>query len=505
VSGESFRSSAAVLLTRDEGREVFLVERSSQLSFFGGYWACPGGVLDAVDRESREPSARAEPTHADLARCAARELFEETGVSVPELAELFSRSSAPTRNDLQQQLLAGETDAWRDWVTREPSGWQTFESLRRVCTLTTPPFAPVRYRTEFWQLELPGGEQPVVEEGELVRGEFMRPAEVLERWTNGELFVVPPVLFLLRELCAGPLVPALDKARAFSEEIAAGRLSEIRHTPGVFTAPLATPTIPPATTTNCYLVGEQEVYVIDPATWEESERVRLFNLMDSWIASGKTFKGVLVSHHHHDHIGSVVETAARYQLEVLAHPLTLERLPELPFGSRALADGDRLELGPAPDGRADWGLSVYHTPGHDRGHLVFVEDRYGAALVGDLVSTLSTIIIDPPEGHLATYLASLRRMAALDLGVLYPSHGPAARDGSLYIEKFIAHRGMREEQLVTGLQSGLSDVDQLLEQVYRGTPPEIMPMAKRSLLAGLEKLEEEGRAECVRGGWSLPS
>ena len=505
MSGEKFRSSAAVLLTRDEGREVFLVERSSKLSFFGGYWACPGGVLDAVDREPGESSTSSAPTHDDLARCAARELFEETSVSVPELAEFFARPNAPIRGDMQRQLLAGETAAWREWIVSEPGNWQAFESLRRVCTLTTPPFAPVRYRTEFWQLELPGGEQPVVEQGELVRGEFMRPADVLERWTDGELFVVPPVLFLLRELCDGPLDPALDKARAFSEEVAAGRLSEIRHTPGVFTAPLATPTIPPATTTNCYLVGEQEIYVIDPATWEESERVRLFNLMDSWIARGKTIKGVLVSHHHHDHVGSVVETAARYQLKVLAHPLTLERLPELPCGSRALADGDRLELGMAPDGRAGWGLSVYHTPGHDRGHLVFVEDRYGAALVGDLVSTLSTIIIDPPEGHLATYLASLRRMGALDLGVLYPSHGPAARDGATTIEKFIAHRGMREEQLVAGLTAGLSGEDQLLEQVYRGTPSTIMPMAKRSLLAGLEKLEEEGRVECVQGCWSLRS
>ena len=505
MSGEKFRSSAAVLLTRDEGREVFLVERSSKLSFFGGYWACPGGVLDAVDCEHGEPSSGFTPSESDLARCAARELFEETGVSVPELTEFFARPKAPTRDDLQGQLLAGETAAWGEWIVSEASNWQAFESLRRVCTLTTPPFAPVRYRTEFLHLELRGGEEPVVKPGELVRGEFMRPADVLERWTNGELFVVPPVLFLLRELCDGPLDDALNKAGAFSEEIAAGRLSEIRHTPGVFTAPLRTPTIPPATTTNCYLVGEQEVYVIDPATWEESERERLFNLMDRWIASGKTFKGVLVSHHHHDHIGSVVETAARYQLEVLAHPLTLERLPELPCGSRALVDGDRLELGLAPDGRAGWGLSVYHTPGHDRGHLVFVEDRYGAALVGDLVSTLSTIIIDPPEGHLATYLASLRRIGAMSLGVLYPSHGPAARDGKTYIEKFIAHRGMREEQLVAGLTAGLSGVDQLLERVYRGTPPEIMPLAERSLVAGLEKLAEEGRVKRVRGCWSLCS
>jgi len=500
---QKFRASAAVLLTRGAGSEVFLVERSPKLSFFGGYWACPGGVVDPSDCRATDSPKSTPPTRADLARCAVRELFEETGVSTPELLRLFERAGAPGRRELQLQLLAGEQTAWRDWI--EAEDWSEFDSLKRVCTLTTPPFVPVRYRTEFWQLELPDGEEPLVEDGELVRGEFMEPGEVLERWLAGEMFVVPPVLFLLEQLRDRPLHSGLAQARAFSERVAAGRLSEIRHTPGIFTAPLATPTIPPATTTNCYLIGEQEVYVLDPATWDESERARLFELMDHWLAEGRRFKGVLVSHHHPDHIGSVVETAERYSLEVLAHPITLERLPELPCGARELHDGDRLELGTAPDGRPGWGLRALHTPGHDRGHLVFVEDRYGAALVGDLVSTLSTIIIDPPEGHLATYLASLQRMAGEDFGVLYPSHGPAARDGARYIRRFIAHREERERQLLDGLEAGLSDVEELVATVYRGTAVEVLPMAKRSLQAGLDKLAEEGRVECTERGWTLSS
>ena len=68
-------------------------------------------------------------------------------------------------------------------------------------------------------------------------------------------------------------------------------------------------------------------------------------------------------------------------------------------------DGDRLELGTAPDGSRDWHLKVVHTPGHAVDHLCFIDSRYHAAIVGDMLSTVSTIIIDPPEGHMGTYPA----------------------------------------------------------------------------------------------------
>jgi ribonuclease/clavin/mitogillin len=497
VSAVKFRYSSAVLLTRDSGREVYLVERSPDLKFFGGYWACPGGVIDAVDREAEQGM----PRRSDYSRCAARELFEETGVAIPELGRALVSSTKTSRVDLRAELLDNDDSSWRDLIQNHPIEAPAAESLQYICTLTTPPFAPVRYQTEFFHLNLPHGEDPIIDHGELVKGKFFTPAAAFELWLKGELFLVPPLVFLLQRLCEFPLEQAFEVARVRCDEIARGRLSEVRHTPGIFTASLATPTLPPATTTNCYLVGEQDVYVIDPATWDASERARLFRLMDDWLAAGRVFKGVLVSHHHRDHIGSVVETAERYNLPVLAHELTLGRLPAMPFGSQALADGDRLDLGIAPDGTANWGLQVMHTPGHDRGHLVFIEDRYGAAMVGDLVSTLSTIVIDPPEGHMRTYWESLERMAKTEFGVLYPAHGPAVKDGQACVRYFLKHRREREQKLVDALQSGLHELDALLGQVYQDVRPELMPVARRSLLAGLEKLVEEDRAERLEDCW----
>lgn len=494
------RPSAAVLLTRGDGPslEVYLVLRSKLLRFFGGYWAFPGGVLDENDRvesaSSGLTSGEGESGARDRARCARRELFEETGVLLSE------RGTSDEIAAVRRALLSGETGPWRELIGRvgeHPAG------LRFFASMTTPPFTLERYHTSFFHAELSAGEKPCILAGELDGGHFFRPDELLRAWSAGELLVAPPVLFLIGLLRGGSLEQGLARAGAECRRIDGGRLHSVRQTPGIFVAPLATPTLPPATTTNCYLVGEGEVYVVDPATWEEGERARLFEIVDEWVAEGRRIGGVLATHHHADHIGSLEQVAERYGAPVLAHRETLARLPRLAIPSRELADGDRLDLGRAPDGSGDWTLEVYHTPGHARGHLAFVESRYRSAIVGDLVSTLSTIVIDPPEGHLATYLSSLERLLDLRIGVLHPAHGLPQRDGPALVLSYLAHRAERERKLVAALGSRSRPVAELVPEVYADTDPGLWPLASRSLEAGLIKLEEEGRARRAGERWEL--
>jgi glyoxylase-like metal-dependent hydrolase (beta-lactamase superfamily II) len=279
--------------------------------------------------------------------------------------------------------------------------------------------------------------------------------------------------------------------------VAAGQLHRARFSPGLMIAPLLTPTLPPALTTNAIFVGEERFYVADPATYEESERERLFETIDRWQAAGRRFEGVLLTHHHHDHVGSVRATCTRYSLPVFAHAETLSRVDVAGLQTVELSHGDCLELGRAPDGRPDWRLHVHYTPGHAPGHLAFIEDRYRAAIVGDLVSTLSTIVIDPPEGHMATYLESLRALRDADIGTLYPAHGPAALDGRRLLERYLTHREERERKLVHALEGGLVSLDELLPVVYDDAPEPLLPVARRSLLAGLIKLAEDGQGEAL--------
>ena len=489
------RRSAAVLLTRqvEDRIQIYLAERSPKLRFFGGYWAFPGGVVDPVDRLAAD-----ETGSADLERCALRELFEETGI----LCGALVSSVTPAEHDeLRASLVDLATDA-SDWLPHVQATDQARACLRHVTTISTPEFAPVRHNTPFFQVDLPPDQEPLIVPGELVQGRFWDPEELAQLWRAGDISVAPPVLFLLDLMRGSDLEGFMEQARELGEKMEAGQLHRAYFTPGVMIAPLRTPTLPPATTTNCVLVGEQRVYLVDPATPDVLEQERLFETLDRWLADGRTLEGILLTHHHADHVGAVAITAQRYGLNVLAHPETLSRVSFPGVRTCALEHGERLDLGTAPDGSAGWTLAAHHTPGHAPGHLVFIESRYRAAIVGDLVSTLSTIVIDPPEGHMATYIASLEAILDQDIGVLIPAHGVGARVGSDVLRYHLQRRADREQKLIDVLAKGPATLDELLPTVYDDAPAEVMPFAARSLLAGLEKLGEEGRATQNAGRWA---
>lgn len=451
------RVASALALTRGRGAEleVFLAERSPKLRFFGGYWAFPGGVVE--DRD--DTGAGFDET---LRACARRELEEEVALSLD-----------PSR-------------------------------CADLCSITTPPFAPVRYDTRFFHVELAPEEAPVPSCGELVDGRFFKPSDVLASWRRGELLIVPPVLLMLELLEDGDVDAFPSRARRETDALEQGKLHPVRFSPGVFMAPLVTATKPPATTTNCLLVGEEKLFVVDPGPPAAAEQARLFAKLDECVAAGSKLAGVVLTHHHPDHVGAVPAIQERYGLTVFAHPETLGRLPKL-ASSQPLSDGDELDLGRAPDGSDSWVLRAIHTPGHARGHLAFRESRYGALLAGDLCSTVSTIVIDPPEGHMATYLASLRRILDEDITTLYPGHGPAHRSGPALVRHYLGHRQQRENLLFEAVTQEPQSLGELVAAVYSDTDSSLHHLAERSLLASLIKLEEEGRVKshAEGGAWSL--
>jgi glyoxylase-like metal-dependent hydrolase (beta-lactamase superfamily II)/8-oxo-dGTP pyrophosphatase MutT (NUDIX family) len=502
----SRRTAAALLITRGEGpdRAVFLVERSPELRFFGGYWALPGGTVGPEDRGTAGSDDDA------LQACAHRELFEETGLLRHKLPT--ARASAEALAPQREQLLANEL---ADKESRPPSPWPSILAgctpplpLRELCRIETPPFAPVRYDTAFFHVPLDGctagtgGLRPDVRRGELVQGRWWLPQQALASWRNGDLLLVPPVVIMLEHLARSA------DFEHFARELATttrryreGMLHQVRFSPGVVLAPLRTPTLPPATTTNCYIVGHERLWVVDPGSPDPGEQERLLMLLGELCAHGARVEGILATHHHPDHVGGIHALSKALDLPVRGHPLTLARLEPGFRPGAALDDGMKVPLGKSPDGHAGWELLALHTPGHDRGHLCFRESRYGTMLVGDMLSTISTIIIDPPEGHLATYLQSLERLAVQPMTTLYPAHGPAMRDGQKLVKQYVRHRRQRETKLVDVLQQGPGTVDELLPKVYWDADPKLYPFAARSLLAGLHKLREDGRATESGGRW----
>ncbi len=492
------RDSSAVLLVRGDGEdlEVFLVERAPELRFFGGYFALPGGVRSADDLAAADGD-----DERSLRLCATRELFEETGILL--------RGGTPSaqRAELRAELLRedGDVAAATERTRRFVAATQALaaaDTLTPVCRITTPPFAPVRYDTLFCLARLPDGETPDVRAGELVSGRFVQPRAILAAWRRGEVLLVPPVVILLQLLVHGDVARFLRDAARIAGEYRAGALHRVQFTPGIVMASVATPTLPPATTTNCMIVGEDRLQVVDPGTHDRDEQARLLQLLDELCAEGRTVDGVLLTHHHIDHIGAADVVAKHFGVAVRAHPTTLQRLAGRFRAGAPLHDGDRIALGQAPDGTPDWHLVATFTPGHDRGHLCFRESRYDAVCVGDMLSTVSSIVIDPPEGHMRTYLASLERLLAEPMGTLYPAHGPAARDGHTKIRQYLRHRSTREANLVRIVRETPGTLTELLPKVYWDVDARMHAIAIRSLLAGLEKLAEEGHVVERDGTWS---
>jgi ribonuclease/clavin/mitogillin len=245
--------------------------------------------------------------------------------------------------------------------------------------------------------------------------------------------------------------------------------------------PLRTPTIPPATTTNCYRLGDS---VIDPGSPWPDEQARLL----AWLgASGAATTRVLLTHHHHDHVGGVEALVRATGAEVWAHHDARVHFRV----DRRLGDGDRVDTGAGV-------LRCLHTPGHADGHLAFTLEGAAETVVGDLLAGEGTIVVAPPEGHLATYLASLGRLLEVG-GALLPAHGPALIDGPAAVQRYIAHRHARTAQIEAAVRAGGDTAARIADAVYAGIPGVDMGLAAAQVRAHLRWLAEHARARSTDG------
>jgi glyoxylase-like metal-dependent hydrolase (beta-lactamase superfamily II) len=265
--------------------------------------------------------------------------------------------------------------------------------------------------------------------------------------------------------------------------------------PGIRVVALVTPTLPPAAHTNAYLVGAERgpQVVVDPGSPYADQQAALDGLLAAEADAGRPLAMILLTHHHGDHVGGASALAARWHVPIAAHGATARRLVGRIAIARELADGEVL---------GEVGVTCVHTPGHADGHLCF--EVGGATIAGDLVAGLGTILIDPSEGDMAQYLASLGRLLARPSAMLLPAHGPAIADGPAKLREYIAHRQLREARVIAAL-AGRADasLSELVPEAYADTPRALWPLAERSLHAHLLKLVAEGRARPIgEGRWT---
>jgi glyoxylase-like metal-dependent hydrolase (beta-lactamase superfamily II)/8-oxo-dGTP pyrophosphatase MutT (NUDIX family) len=383
----------------------------------------------------------------------------------------------------------------------------------------TPPFAPLRFDNRFFLLEWPAEEaiQPEVLPGELASGEWIDPAAAWRSWHQGETLAAPPILHALQVLGTDGPRRGLPRLRRPVEGVL-GPLLRVELRPGVLMFPLATRTLPPALTTNAYLLGFGDCILVDPGAptaptaigdptpSPDSENDRLAAALAAAHGQlGRRVVAIWLTHHHPDHVSGVPEMRQRLGVPVLAHPLTAERLATHGLTvDGELHDGQRIVLpglpgrpglpGQAPDGAdtPDMEVQVVYTPGHARGHLCFLELGQRSLLAGDLIAGLGTIVVDPPEGNMDDYLASLAKLIDLAPRTLFPGHGPAVKNAIPKLREYIDHRLWREQLILTAWRQGHRDPDSILPLVYNDTPPAAHPLARRQILAHLDRLKAQG-------------
>jgi glyoxylase-like metal-dependent hydrolase (beta-lactamase superfamily II)/8-oxo-dGTP pyrophosphatase MutT (NUDIX family) len=495
--------AASVLLTRGPGSsEVFVVRRAQSLRFFGGFLAFPGGKVAPTDVELETiPSARSVPSPAVAPErfvAAARELFEETGVLLARRPDGSFPASGPELDHLRRQLSDGGFSFPQ--ILKRLGLVVRRDDFAPLGGVTTPAFTNLRFDTMFFVAHQPSNQHAEVWTGELDQGYWATAAEVLQCWTRGECLVSPPTVMILEAIRDRPADEAPARLGPLLHSLEAGALHPIYFAPDVQLLPLRTLSLPPSTHTNAYLVGRGPVYLIDPGTGHADEQERLFAVLDAHRAAGRALTAVVLTHHHPDHVGAVNACVERYRLPVFAHPRTADALRGRITITRELHEGDHLDLGEAPDGRGRWHLEALHTPGHAPGHLAFYEPRYRLLLAGDMISTLSSVVIAPPDGNLIVYLDSLRRLQTYDCRLLLPAHGTASARPRETLDEAIVHRVKREEQLVMALGPAPRRVADLAQELYQGLPPTLMRFAELQVQAGLEKLRVEGRVDVAGEG-----
>lgn len=482
------KDASAVILLNDAGDKVLWARRNPHLTFLGGWHAFPGGKLENSDAEVNVKNCVDEET-AKFIVCAVRETFEEAGVLLVRNGEKLTKGQRASLHDdlISGRMAFGEILAhWNLWIDAKDFQYAGF--------WTTPSFSPIRFKTRFFLAVCPPKQTPFAAITELENIEFIAPEEALNRWKSSEVLISPPVLLTLKTLAENSNSEnQRSKILLEKSQIADGIIPYIEFNPRTICFPLKTATLPPATHTNCFIVGREKFVVIDAASKDETEQKSLHTLVDSFIVKNYECAAIITTHQHQDHFGgeTVLQTHLRerfnMQIPLAAHEATAEFLRgEVEFQLN-LQDGDDFDL--IDERGAKFTLRTIHTPGHSSGLLTFYDEESGFLLSGDNVVNSSSVVIAPPDGNLTDYLASLERLKNLpNLKYLCGSHGSAVFDAREKIESYIAHRVEREKQILAAIENGAQTVPEIVAAVYVELNPELIRFAEKSVEAHLEKI-----------------
>ena len=539
---------AATLLPLRQGTgslEVLLLQRAAQSAFLGGAYVFPGGALDAGDASPAWPlrvlgldaalaDRRLGVERGGLAYwiAAIRECFEEAGLllAVDRDGEPPSLARLPALARARAALNAGETTFAA--VIAQEDLYLPAASLAYFAHWITPPLRSRRFDARFFLAVAPEGQDALHDSVETVHSLWLAPQDALDRAERGEIemaFATRTMLAALARFATPD--EAMAHARALASidcnrpciaqgsegekifrigdapyhEIHWSDPAETTRTsydllPGVpkrldrhVTRILApNPGVMTGPGTNTYLVGEGDVAVVDPGPLDERHLRAILAAADGRI------RWILCTHTHRDHSPAATALARETGAELIGRPPPPGERQDATFApARVPSDLEALALGGVT-------LQAVHTPGHASNHLCYLLGATRMLFTGDHVMQGSTVIINPPDGDMRAYLASLERLLGLDVAILAPGHGYLIGEPRREVRRLIAHRMAREAKVRNALATlGRASVEDLLPLAYDDVPPRVHKAAARALLAHLQKLVGDGVARVADDRYAL--
>ncbi|MDD0853338.1 MBL fold metallo-hydrolase [Halobacteriovorax sp. GB3] len=401
--------------------QLFYIKRSEKLSVFPGYLSFVGGKVDRGE---------------NLKEALYREIHEELGLNL---------------ND------------------------SIVESIEPWAIAITPDFNPYRFETHFYRVVV--NKRPdFIFNGEIKEGLWLSHKEFYKLFDQGEIITIPPIKILTDKINSPEFLGHLEID--FDNEIPI--LESLKN---LFVLFPRSNTFPPASRTNCFVIGKEDSIIVDPSPCDENEYGKLKRLLAQFKP-----RSIFLTHHHRDHIEKANLLAKEFNIPIYSSLDTKERI-EKRWNANYF---DEITWKEAFEGMklGEWlgeELHVVAVPGHDEGQLMIMDSKKRFAIVSDLIQTIGTVVVGDEEGDMTKYFLSMEKVISLNPKVIFPSHG-IGLGGVWKIKQTLSHRKQREKVIKELYLEGRSE-DEILAIIYADLPKELIKYAKKTISCHLDRIK----------------
>ena len=498
VSKPHLSASAVVSRVIDGQDEILLGHRVSEMPSFPDFWTFPGGGISKVDKKIgvKYPDLLSEMGIDRIAAVALlRELVEEIGLTPDKNGKMISVSKEI------RSLVCSDKNNWLKIIENRDVNIKSLET-KVISERETPPFGPIRFKNRFFHVSLSENNAvPTFPPGRSEFDEFKwwKPEELLDSWERNEVRIPPPIVTLLKDLVSE--ISNTGSLHLACESLAKKRPSgyhRIEFAPLVECFPIKTQTLPPATHTNCYILGEEggERIIIDPAA-RGLELEELRKKVSEIMNSGSNIIATIFTHKHPDHIGDMKEIMDIYDAPIWAAKETLDHL-NIQENCKILTEGNEFKLR-GLSGISIW--SIIETPGHCPGHICI--NGESGIISGDNCVGVGTILVSSDEGDMREYIDGLERLEKMKPKMLFPGHGPLIANPMKLLNKYIKHRKNRTEKIIQAINKNKTYLDDISQFVYMDTPNANMTLAYDQILSHLNSLIRENKIKKIEDQYYL--